>query len=292
MSQSTMSHGSIDFRVQPPWRWDENDPEPKQSIGGLGYQRVYGADYKRGHTFHGLQADLRNLGLKAIVHSEPTSDNPSKWNDQVYEVIRRAPDLFVGGFCCADPRDIMAGVREIERSHSDLGLRGLTLLPDFYNIDLSDKRCYPLIAKAADLGIPVALHVGVNFTSTSPIRHGHPSHVDEIACHFPDVTLICCHGGWPWPTEMIAVAWKHKNVFLEFGAIAPKYLASAVGGWEPMRHFMNSKLQDRILLGSDWPMMKHDRIFEELPALGLKDSVLEKYTRLNALAVLDKMNSR
>jgi predicted TIM-barrel fold metal-dependent hydrolase len=44
--------------------------------------------------------------------------------------------------------------------------------------------------------------------------------IDRIACDFPDLTLIC-HHGWPWPHEAAAVAWKHKNVYLEFGAIAP-----------------------------------------------------------------------
>jgi hypothetical protein len=120
------------------------------------------------------------------------------------------------------------------------------------------------------------------------MRHGHPQFVDEIACDFPDLTLVCCHGGWPWPTEMAAVAWKHANVFLEFGAVAPKYIAGH-GGWEPMKHFMNSVLQDRILFGSDWPMLSHDRLLQEIDLLELKASVREKFLRTNAEGVLNRM---
>ncbi|MGE0853435.1 MAG: amidohydrolase family protein [Hyphomicrobiaceae bacterium] len=280
---------SIDFRVQPPWRRTDEEPEPAGSTGIGNYERLYGKDYKRGRSLAGLTNDLRRFGLRAVVQSEPVSGAAADWNDQTAAVMRSDPSVYIAGFCAADPRDIMGGVREIDRCRHELGLRGLTLMPDFYNIDLADKRCYPLIAKAVELGMPVGLHVGVNFTAVSPIQHGHPRHVDEIACHFPDAVLICNHGGWPWATEMVAVAWKHKNVYLEFGAIAPKYLASADSGWQPMRQFMNTQLQDRILFGSDWPMMSHDRLATEFMALQLKDNVLAKYLRDNAETLLGRM---
>jgi uncharacterized protein len=278
--------GVIDFRVQPPWRWSDDDPEVMEGLPG--YSRVYGAGYKRGHSYAALHSELTRLDIRAVVHSEPTKGEAHAWNDRVYETMQRDRDRFVAGFCAGDPRDIMGGVREIDRCYHELGLRGLSIVCDFYNMDLSDKRCYPLYAKAAELGMPVALHVGVNFTSNSPMRHGHPQFVDEIACHFPDLVLICCHGGWPWPTEMAAVAWKHANVFLEFGAVSPKYIA-ANGGWEPMKHFMNSVLQDRILFGSDWPMLSHERLLQEIELLELKPAVAEKFLRTNAERVLTRM---
>ncbi|MBV8920506.1 MAG: amidohydrolase family protein [Bradyrhizobium sp.] len=52
---------------------------------------------------------------------------------------------------------------------------------------------------------------------------------------------------------------------------------------------MNSVLQDRILFGSDWPMLSHDRLMQEIPLLNLKDSVLEKYLKKNAEALLDRI---
>lgn len=279
----------IDFRVQPPWRWSDDEAEGANSAGHGNYKRIYGDTYKQGHSFAGLTASLRRFDMQAVVQSEPVAGDVRDWNDRTAAVIAAAPDLFPAGFAAADPRDIMSAVAEIGRCRVDLGLRGLTLMPDFYGIDLADKRCYPLIAKAVELGMPVGLHVGVNFTATSPIRHGHPHHVDEIACHFPDAVLICNHGGWPWAAEMVAVAWKHRNVYLEFGAIAPKYLAATDGGWMPMLRFIDSQLQDRILFSTDWPMLSHERAVAELPLLGLKDHVRDKYVRGNAEALIDRM---
>jgi predicted TIM-barrel fold metal-dependent hydrolase len=287
----TVPDSIIDFRVQPPWRWTDDEGESENTAGQSNYRRIYGADYKKGHSFEGLTVALRRAGMKAVVQSEPVTGSVKEWNNRTAAVMAKAPDLFPAGFCAADPRDIMGAVHEIARCHSDLKLRGLTIMPDFFGIDLSDKRCYPLIAKAAELGMPIGLHVGVNFTSHSPIRHGHPHHVDEIACHFPDAVLICNHGGWPWAAEMVAVAWKHKNVYLEFGAIAPKYVASTDGGWSPMPRFIDSQLQDRILFSTDWPMLTHERALAELPLLKLKDSVREKYLWRNAQILLERMYS-
>jgi len=277
----------IDFRVQPPWRITDADPET--SAGMPGYSRVYGAGYKQGHTYEGLHAELVRLDGRAVVHAEPVHGEASEWNNQVHDTLRRDPSRFVAGFCAGDPRDIMAGVREIERCRHDLDLRGMSVVCDFYNIDLADRRCFPLYAKAAELGMAVALHVGINFTGHSPMQHGHPRHVDDIACHFPELVLVCCHGGWPWATEMAAVAWKHANVYLEFGAVSPKYIAGN-GGWGPMNHFMNSVLQDQILFGSDWPMLSHDRLLGEVELLDLKPAVAEKFMHGNAERLLHRMN--
>lgn len=276
----------IDFRVQPPWRLTDDEPDAGEGLPG--YARVYGAGYKQGHSYEGLHSQLVRLDAQAVVHAEPTRGDARTWNDRVHDAIRRDPSRFVAGFCSGDPRDIMAALREIDRCYHELGLRGLSVVCDFHNIDLADRRCFPLYAKAAELGMVVALHVGVNFTGHSPMRHGHPSHVDEIACHFPELPLVCCHGGWPWASEMAAVAWKHPNVHLEFGAVSPRYIAEN-GGWGDMNHFMNSVLQDRIVFGSDWPMLSHERLLGEVELLGLKPEVARKYMRGNAERLLDQM---
>jgi predicted TIM-barrel fold metal-dependent hydrolase len=280
---------AVDMRVQPSWRWSEDDPLPVRAATLKGYDRVYGTEFRSSHTHASLVADLRRLRIQAVVQSEPVAGSAAASNDRVAEVLRRDPECFLAGFGSADPRNGLSAILEINRFYHELGLRGLAMMADFFNMDISDKRCWPLYAKAAELGIPVGIHVGINFSTNSPMRHGHPSFVDELACYYPELVIICNHGGWPWAAEMVAVAWKHPNVYLEFGAIAPRYLASSEGGWQPMRQFMNSVLQDRILFGSDWPMLSHDRLMAEIPLLQLKDSVLEKYLKKNAEALLDRV---
>lgn len=285
-----MSFTAIDMRVQPSKRWSATEEMPGRAATLAGYDRVYGEDFRSQHTHETLVADLTRHNMAAVVQSEPTSGSAAATNDRAAATIARNPERFLAGFGCADPRDGLAALREISRCHGELGLRGLAMIPDFLNMDITDKRCWPLYGKAAELGMPVGIHVGVNFSTNSPIRHGHPSFIDELACHYPELVIIANHGGWPWAAEMVAIAWKHANVYLEFGAIAPRYLASPEGGWQPMRQFMNTVLQDRILFGSDWPMITHDRLMEELPLLQLKDSVTEKFLKKNAETLLDRMH--
>jgi hypothetical protein len=86
---------------------------------------------------------------------------------------------------------------------------------------------------------------------------------------------------------MVAVAWKHPKVHLEFGAIAPRYPASLQTGWQPVSQFMNSLLQDRILFGSSWLMSSRERLTAEIPLLQLTESMPEKYLETNAETLLD-----
>jgi predicted TIM-barrel fold metal-dependent hydrolase len=141
-------------------------------------------------------------------------------------------------------------------------------------------------AKAMEKNLLVALHTGINYTSNQPMKGENPILLDEIACDFPDLTIVASHAGWPWIPEMVAVARKHPNVLMEFGGIAPKYLGAAGSGWEMMYRFMNSVLSKQVLYGTDWPSMDHQRTLAEWRDLGLKPHVLDSVLAGNAKAVI------
>jgi hypothetical protein len=84
---------------------------------------------------------------------------------------------------------------------------------------------------------------------------------------------------------MVAVAWKHPNVYIEIGAVSPKYIGKPGTGWEPLMVYGNSLLQDRVLFATD-NMLPHKRCVDELNALPLKDSVKEKWLGANAARLL------
>jgi hypothetical protein len=140
MTAGTTSLAAIDMRVQPSWRWAEDDPPPPRAATLKGYDRVYGEEFRSLHTHASLVADLRRLNIRAVVQSEPIAGPAAAANDRVAAVIERAPDCFLAGFGSADPRDGLAALREIDRFHRDLGLRGLAMMADFFNMDISDKR--------------------------------------------------------------------------------------------------------------------------------------------------------
>ena len=120
--------------------------------------------------------------------------------------------------------------------------------PSFVGMPIDDRRMYPIYVRAAELGLPVAVHTGINYTTHHPIKNDHPLQVDQVACDLPDVTIIACHAGWPWVTDMVAVHAEAPRVFAEFGGLAPKYVLAQNTGWEVMHRFMNSVLSEQVLL--------------------------------------------
>jgi predicted TIM-barrel fold metal-dependent hydrolase len=85
---------------------------------------------------------------------------------------------------------------------------------------------------------------------------------------------------------MMAVAWKHPNVFIETGAVSPKYIGRAGTGWETFMQYGNSILQNQLLFASEWPLLPLERIVPEAEALPLKEEVRAKYLGDNAARLL------
>ena len=68
-------------------------------------------------------------------------------------------------------------------------------------------------------------------------------------------TIVGGHIGYPWTDEMIAMAWKHENVFIVADAHSPKY-------WpQSFVHYINTFGKDKVLFGTDYPVLD----FEHLP---------------------------
>lgn len=279
----------IDIRIKVPVRDNDSQPYPPLPPEYARYGDVYNNGGSSAATLEELLTEKRAAGVgKSVLQAEHEFGLPSQWNDRVAQILDEYPEEFACGWGLVDPRKPMDAVHEVNRMYHELGLRGVIFEPGFLDISPLDARCYPIYAKCSELGIPVGLHTGINFSSHGPLRHERPFLIDQIACHFPDLIIVCHHGGWPWVHEMVAVGWKHRNVYLEFGAIAPKYIAEN-GGWGDMKQFMDTVLHDRILFGTDWPMMHYPRVLAEIEQLGLRERSLEAYLGGNAERLLDRI---
>lgn len=228
-------------------------------------------------------AERNNIDI-ALVHAEfEFGDQADVLNEAVAGLVADNPARYrgIGTVSQAQPINVMRAVGQVAEC-ARLGFLGVCLQPAFFHMSITDKHLYPVYAKASELGLVVFLHTGVNYGSIHPIGNERPVLVDEIACAFPMLKLVACHAAWPWTTEMVAVARKHPNVYIEFGGLAPKYLAVPGSGWEVMYRFMNNLLQDQILFGSDWPAFDVDRALMEWRELDLKQAVREKLLGGNA----------
>jgi predicted TIM-barrel fold metal-dependent hydrolase len=278
----------IDFRVRLPLelRPEEDFPDDYR----LQYDKVLNLSATRERTLNDLKADMDANGVgHAVVHAEyEVGDIADALNEAVAKVVSDDAERFSGyGTISFENFKIPRALKQVQRV-ADLGLHGLALQPSFFDLPIDDRRLYPIYSKANELGLHVALHTGINYTVTYPIRNDHPLQVDQVACDFPDLVVIACHAGWPWVTEMVAVMRKHPNVYAEFGGLAPRYVCESGTGWEVMFRFMNSLLSGQVLLGTDWPVFPLERALSEWRAGGLRLEVLEALIGGNAARLLER----
>ena len=200
---------------------------------------------------------------------------------RVDEICRQYPDRF-SGLAGIDPFRGMQGLRELEHAVREYGFVGAHLYPHWCELPPDHAKYYPYYAKCCELDIPIMMQVGQNLVYSRERRLpsvGRPICLDQVAIDFPELKLIGIHIGVPWTDEMIAMCWKHENVFTAGDAYAPRY-------WpEQFIHYANTYGRHKVMFGTDWPVVDPERAVAEVDALGLRDESRQLLMRDNALRV-------
>lgn len=206
---------------------------------------------------------------------------PGRWvmtNDAVAEMCLAFPGRFVG-VAAVDLEHPVAAVRELDRAVKELGFKALRVIPWLWNRPPNDKLYYPLYVRCIELGIPFCTQVG----HTGPLMPSEPGrpipYLDEVALTFPELKIVGGHIGYPWTDEMIALAWKHANVFIDTSAYLPKYYPPQ------LIHFMKTYGRDKVLFGSNFPMLEFGKCAEQARALDLPDDARAGFLSENARRV-------
>lgn len=236
---------------------------------------------------HLLEEIERNNISHAVVHAEyECAENPSDLNKALASFIREHPNK-LSGFGTVNLTNLRPQnlIEETQRIKS-YGLKGINLQPVFFKVDPLNRNLYPLYATAEKLGLIVSFHTGVHYSLKSSIIDNNPLFIDQIAVDFPNLKIIACHAGWPWVGEMVAIARRHSNVYLEFGGIDPKYISLKGSGWDPLFTVMDNLLQDQILFGTDWPVISANKVIKGWKSSTLKQQTVDKLFTENAKHLL------
>lgn len=204
-------------------------------------------------------------------------------NDEVAGWVRAHPDR-LAGLATVDLDRPMDAVRELRHRVTDDGFVGLRVLPWLWRLPPTDRRYYPLYAECVQLGVPFCTQVG----HTGPLRPsetGRPiPYIDEIALDFPELVIVCGHVGYPWTEEMIAVARKHENVYIDTSAYTTRRLPAELTA------FMKTRTgQRKVLFGTNYPMIAHGHALDGLDEIGLSTAARQDYLHANAVRVFTKL---
>jgi predicted TIM-barrel fold metal-dependent hydrolase len=199
-------------------------------------------------------------------------------NDEVAAFVRARPDLLVG-VAAVDLARPMDAVRELRRAVKQLGMRALRVLPWLWNLPPNDRRYYPLYAECVELGIPFCLQVG----HTGPLRPSEPGrpipYLDEVALEFPELVIVGGHIGYPWTDEMISLATKYPNVYIDTSAYKPARYPQA------LKDYLRAHGRKKVLFGSNFPMVMPSDCLAQLAQLGLDDEAQRLFLGENAARV-------
>ena len=243
-----------------------------------------------GMTVEDMAEMYRRLEMMAVVFDidkSTSSDDPFEGNDYVAEVAARFPDVFIG-WASVDPWKGRDAVRELERAVTQLGLRGLKLHPITQAFFPNDERFYPLYGKAQELGIPIIFHTGhTGIGAGTPggtglkLKYSQPiPYLDDVAADFPNLTIIGAHPSWPWQEQMLSVALHKANVHIDLSGWSPKYFPPS------LVQYANTLLQDKVLFGSDFPVISPERWLKDFEAAAFRDEVRPKILLENARRLL------
>lgn len=198
-------------------------------------------------------------------------------NDEVAAHVAAHPDRF-SGVAAVDLRYPVAAVQELRRA-VDLGMVALRVVPWLWNLPPDDRRYYPLYAACVELGIPFCTQVG----HTGPLCPSEPGrpipYLDNVLLEFPDLVLVGGHVGFPWINEVISLAIKYPNFYVDTSAYALHRLPTE------LVEFMRGHGRHRVLFGTNWPMLSPAQCLEHLEALGLDDEATDLFLGGNASRV-------
>ena len=200
-------------------------------------------------------------------------------HEMVADLTSQYPDR-IKGMAGINPRAGMDGVARLEEYVEDHGFVAALLEPYGWDRPINHRQYYPFYAKCAELGVPVVMQVG-HSAMKMPSKVGKPILLDDIALDFPELDIVGGHTGWPWSKELEALAWKHDNLYLGATAHAPKY-------WEEnVVNFIKSRDRDKVVFGTDYPVLDYPETLEQIDELGFDPAVERKLLSENARELFD-----
>ena len=261
-------------------------PDEKQEAMGKYFR------YQPQHTTVNEMAEIyRKLKMAFVVFTVDSlrrnADQRGKvTNEEIAELAAKNSDVAIP-FASIDPARGEAGVREARRLIKDFGVKGFKFHPSEQEFFPNDRAAYPLYEVIAEAKLPALFHTGQTGVGAGQrggggirLKYSHPMHLDDVAVDFPDMPIILAHPSFPWQEEALSVATHKPQVYIDLSGWSPKYFPPI------LVQYANTLLKDKILFGSDYPVITPERWIEEFDKLPIKPEVRPLIMKMNAAKLL------
>ena len=216
----------------------------------------------------------RGMGIKRIS------------NEEVAESAAEHADVAIP-FASIDPARGKMGVREARRLIKDFGVKGFKFHPIIQGFYPNDPDVYPLYEVIAQAGLPALFHTGQTGIGAGMrgggglrLKYANPIFLDDVAADFPDMPIIMAHPSVPWQDEQLSVATHKPNAYIDLSGWSPKYFEAK------LVQYANTLLKNKVLFGSDNPVIQPDRWLADFDKLPVKSEVRPLILKENAVKLL------
>lgn len=273
------THKVIDFRVRPPYKSYLNffaNPNATNEMLGLDFP-VTASETEKSVDL--LIKELDAAGVEVAVI--PGREWAGTKNADIIEVAQKYPERFV----VFPYLDALGGANALTQIDEYLKLdvvKGFALEPTWQpgQVDFDDERIFPIYKKLEENNIPVMLTFSAAVIPTVSAKY--IEQIEQLAIHFPRLSIILAHGAWPFTTEAIAVAFRHKNVYL----VPDAYGLQGPAGDDYIRG-ANTLIPNQLVYGSSYPVLPIEEGVRAYGNRGFKnDAVREKFFYRNAAKLL------
>jgi uncharacterized protein len=207
-------------------------------------------------------------------------------NQEVADAARDNADMMIA-FASIDPHKGRMGVREARALIADGVIRGFKFHPTCQGFFPNDRLAYGLYEVIAEHKLPAIFHSGHSGIGTGMpgggglrLKYSNPMHVDDVACDFPDMTIIIAHPSWPWQDEALSVCLHKPNVYIDLSGWSPRYFPPQ------LVQYANGQLRHKLLFGSDYPLIAPDRWIKDFKEAAFKPEVHPLILKENAIRAL------
>jgi predicted TIM-barrel fold metal-dependent hydrolase len=185
-----------------------------------------------------------------------------------------------------DPWRGRAGARDAERL-IEAGARGFKFHPPAQGFWPNDRRFYLLYEVLNAHRMPALFHTGQTAVGQGApggggirLAYGNPMPLDDVAVDFPDMPIILAHPSFPWQDEAISVALHKPTVYIDLSGWSPKYFPPQ------LVQYSNTLLKEKVMFGSDHPMITADRWLADFEKAGFREEVKPLLLKENAARLL------
>ncbi len=260
------------------------DDAPTESQEAMGRYFRYAPQHS---TVPEMADYYRKLKMAFVVF---TVDSPNETrkisNEEIADLAHKNSDVAIP-FASIDPHRGAAGVREARRLIKDFGVKGFKFHPSVQGFYPNDRMAYPLYEAIAEAKLPALFHTGQTGVGAGQrggagihLKYSNPMLLDDVAVDFPDMPIILAHPSFPWQEEALSVATHKPQVYIDLSGWSPKYFPPI------LVQYINTVLKEKMLFGSDYPVITPERWMADFEKLDIKPEVRPLVMKMNAARLL------